>query len=118
MESVNLAKKFARFKEHWKPKIVGKVNDAYVKLVKVKGSFVWHEHEGEDELFLLVKGRMRLQFRTGEITLKAGELAIVPRGVEHRPVAEEEAHVLLIEPKSTVNTGDVRDDRTTEAEWI
>ena len=118
MESVNLAAKFASFEEHWQPKIVGEVNDAYVKLVKVKGEFVWHQHEEEDELFLLVKGKMRLQLRTGEIALKAGEMAIVPRGVEHRPVADEEAHVLLIEPKSTLNTGNVRDARTTEAEWI
>jgi mannose-6-phosphate isomerase-like protein (cupin superfamily) len=118
MESVNLAEKFARFAEHWKPKIIGEVNDVYVKLVKVKGSITWHEHENEDELFLLVKGTIRLQLRTEEVTLNEGEIAIVPRGVEHRPVAEEEAHVLLIEPKSTVNTGDIRDGRTTEAEWI
>lgn len=118
MESVNLAEKFMRLREHWNPKIVGEVNDAFVKLVKVKGSFVWHTHEREDELFLVVKGKMRLQLRTGEIPLNEGEMAIVPRGVEHRPVAEKEAHVLLIEPKSTQNTGNVRDDRTTEAEWI
>ncbi len=118
MQSINLAEKFARFQEHWKPKIVGEVNDVYVKLVKVKGSIVWHAHESEDELFLLVKGTMRLQFRTAEVMLNEGEMAIVPKGVEHRPVAEEEAHVLLVEPKSTVNTGDIRDGRTTEPEWI
>ncbi|MEE9163801.1 MAG: cupin domain-containing protein [Thermoplasmata archaeon] len=118
MDSVNLAEKFASFDELWKPKIVGEVNDAYVKLVKVKGTFVWHQHEQEDELFFVVNGRMRLQLRTGDISLQAGEMAVVPRGVEHRPVAEEEAHVLLIEPKSTRNTGDVQDNRTTEAEWI
>ncbi|MFQ5920247.1 MAG: cupin domain-containing protein [Thermoplasmata archaeon] len=118
MNSVNLAERFASFEELWKPKIVGEVNDAYVKLVKVKGTFVWHRHEKEDELFLLVSGRMRLQLRTGDVSLKAGEMAIVPRGVDHRPKADEEAHVLLIEPKSTTNTGNVQDDRTTDAEWI
>ncbi|MFQ6012830.1 MAG: cupin domain-containing protein [Thermoplasmata archaeon] len=118
MESVNLAEKFASFRAYWRPKIVGEVNDVHVKLVKVKGEFVWHHHKAEDELFLVVRGRMRLQLRDGEVSLEAGEMAVVPRGVEHRPVAEEEAHVLLIEPKSTRNTGNVRGDRTTEAEWI
>lgn len=118
MDVVNLAEKFASFDELWKPKIVGEVNDAYVKLVKVKGTFVWHQHEMEDELFLVVNGRMRLQLRTADISLEAGEMAVVPRGVEHCPVAENEAHVLLIESKSTKNTGDVQVDRTTEAEWI
>ncbi len=118
MERVNLAEKLASFEEYWKPKIVAEVNDTYVKLAKVKGEFVWHRHETEDELFLVVKGRMHLQTREGMFPWKAGDMTVVPRGTEHRPVAEEEAHVLLIEPKSTVNTGDVRDNRTTEAEWI
>ncbi len=118
MEHVNLAEKLASFEEYWKPKIVAEVNDAYVKLVKVKGEFVWHRHETEDELFLVVKGRMHLQTREGDVSLEVGELAVVPRGTEHRPVAEEEAHVLLIEPKSTLNTGNVQDERTTGAEWI
>ena len=118
MERVNLAEKLASFEEYWKPKIVAEVNDAYVKLVKVKGEFVWHRHETEDELFLVVKGRMHLQTREGDVSLEAGEMAVVPRGTEHRPVAEEEAHVLLIEPRSTLNTGNVQDGRTTEAEWI
>lgn len=118
MDAVNLAEKFASFHELWKPKIVAEVNDAYVKLVKIRGTFVWHQHEKEDELFFVVNGRMRLQLRTGDIPLKAGEMAVVPHGVEHQPVAGEEAHVLLIEPRSTKNTGNVRDSRTTEAEWI
>ncbi|MEE9174083.1 MAG: cupin domain-containing protein [Thermoplasmata archaeon] len=101
-----------------KPKIVAEVNDAYVKLVKVKGEFVWHRHETEDELFLVVRGRMHLQTREEAVCLEAGDMAVVPRGTEHRPVAAEEAHVLLIEPKSTLNTGNVQDGRTTEAEWI
>ena len=118
MKAINLAEKFAGFEEVWKPKIIGEVNDVYVKLVKLKGEFVWHQHEEEDELFLLIKGTMRLQLRTGDIPLKAGEMVIVPRRVEHRPVAKEEAQILLIEPKSTLNTGNVGNDRTTEAEWI
>lgn len=118
MDSVNLAEKFASFEELWKPKIVGEVNDTYVKLVKIKGSFVWHQHAKEDELFLVVRGAMRLQLRAGDILLGTGEMAIVPHGVEHRPVAETEAEILLIEPRSTANTGDVQDERTTKAEWI
>ncbi len=118
MERVNLAEKLASFEEYWKPKIVAEVNDAYIKLVKVKGEFVWHRHENEDELFLVVQGRMHLQTREGDVSLQAGDMAVVPRGTEHRPVAAEEAHVLLIEPKSTLNTGNVQDGRTTEAEWI
>ena len=118
MERVNLAEKFGRIREHWKPKIVAAVNDTHVKLVKFKGEFVWHRHEGDDELFLVVKGRIQLQLRDGEVTLEAGEMAVVSQGVEHRPVAEEEAHVLLIEPRSTWNTGNARDRRTTNAEWI
>lgn len=118
MESVNLAEKFARFEEHWKPKIVATVNDTYVKLVKILGEFVWHRHEGEDELFLVVRGRIQLQLRDGNVSLEEGEMAVVPQGVEHRPVAEGEAHVLLIEPASTRNTGDVEDSRTADAEWI
>ena len=112
IEKVNLLEKFALFEEHWSPKIAGEVNDAYVKLVKFQGEFVWHRHEAEDEMFLVVKGRMRMRLRDGDITLEEGEFIIIPRGVEHMPVAEEEAHVLLFEPKTTLNTGDVRNERT------
>ncbi len=112
MRSVNLAAKFRQFEELWSPKIVGEVNDSYVKLVKVKGEFVWHHHEAEDELFLVVKGRLLLKFRDHEVWLGEGEFVIVPRGVEHLPIAPEEAHVLLLEPKSTLNTGNVRNERT------
>src|SRR6059058_6404049 len=103
MQSVNLAQKFALFDDYWSPKIAGELNDAYVKLVKVKGEFVWHHHEREDELFLVLKGRLRIELRDGPLDLQEGELAVIPRGVEHRPVAAEEAHVLLLEPKTTVN---------------
>ena len=112
MRSVNLAAKFRLFDEYWSPKIVGELNDAYVKLVKVKGEFVWHHHETEDELFFVVKGRLLLKFRDREVWVEEGEFVIVPRGVEHLPVAAEETHVMLLEPKSTLNTGNVRNERT------
>ena len=113
-EKVNLAEKFALFGEHWSPKIAGELNGQHVKLVKLLGDFVWHHHEDEDELFLVVEGRMVMEFRDRSVSVEAGEFIIVPRGVEHRPVAEEEAHVLLFEPASTLNTGNVRDGRTVE----
>lgn len=118
MEKVNLAEKFSRFEEHWRPKIVGEVNDVHVKLVKLQGEFMWHQHESEDELFLVIKGRLQIKLRDGDLWLEPGELAVIPRGVEHCPVAEEEAHVLLLEPKSTVNTGNLANERTSAAEWI
>jgi mannose-6-phosphate isomerase-like protein (cupin superfamily) len=118
MEVVNVAKKLAQFSEHWSPKIVGEVNDAYVKLVKFQGEFMWHHHEAEDELFLVVGGTLRMKFRDHgverEETIRPGEFIIVPRGVEHMPVANEEVQVMLLEPKSTLNTGNVRNERTRE----
>jgi len=118
MDVINLAAKFDRFSDHWSPKIVGELNDSYVKLAKLKGEFVWHRHEHEDELFLVVKGRLVIRLRDGELVLSEGEFAIISRGVEHCPVAEEEVHVLLLEPKSTLNTGNVRNERTVDAGWI
>ncbi len=112
MEKVNLAHKFSLFEDHWSPKIAGEINDSYLKLVKFKGEFVWHHHEAEDELFLVVKGRFLVKLRDRDIWLEEGEFVIVPRGVEHKPIAEEEAMVLLLEPKSTLNTGNVRDEKT------
>lgn len=114
MDKVNLTEKFGRFAEQWKPKIVGELNGQLVKLVKFQGEFVWHKHDAEDELFLVIKGRFRMEFRGRQVWIEEGELIIVPRGVEHRPVAEEEAHVLLFEPASTLNTGNVRNERTVE----
>jgi mannose-6-phosphate isomerase-like protein (cupin superfamily) len=114
MEKVNLVEKLALFTGHWKPKIVGELNGQQVKLVKFQGEFVWHHHDHEDELFLVVKGRFRMEFRDRHVWLEEGEFLVVPRGVEHRPVAEEEAHVLLFEPASTLNTGNVRNERTVE----
>ncbi len=115
MRSVNLAEKFRLFDDYWSPKIAGELNDAYVKLVKVKGEFVWHHHAAEDKLFLVVRGRLLLRFRDRDVWVEEGEFAIVPWGVEHLPIAPQEAHVLLLEPKSTLNTGNVRNERTVEA---
>ena len=114
MMKVNLAEKLAGFTEHWQPRIVGELNDQYVKLVKFLGEFVWHHHENEDEMFLVVEGSFRMELRDQVIELKAGEFLIVPRGVEHRPVAEKEVQVLLFEPASTLNTGNVINERTIE----
>lgn len=105
MEKVNLQDKFSRFNEHWKPKIAGELNGQQVKLVKFEGPFVWHHHEAEDEMFLVVEGRFRMDFRDRSVWLEKGEFLIVPRGVEHCPFAEQEAHVLLFEPATTWNTG-------------
>ena len=112
VEKVNLAEKLALFDEHWSPKIVAELNDAYVKVVKFEDEFVWHHHDDEDELFLVVSGRLRMQFRDGDVVLDPGELIVVPNGVEHCPLAEGETHVVLIEPKTTLNTGNVRNERT------
>jgi mannose-6-phosphate isomerase-like protein (cupin superfamily) len=112
MKKVNLKEKLSLFDEHWSPKIVAELNDAYVKVVKFQDEFVWHHHDDEDELFLVVAGRMRMEFRDGDVVVGPGELIVVPKGVEHRPVAEEETHVVLIEPKTTLNTGNVRNERT------
>ena len=112
IEKVNLAEKLDTFQEHWSPKIVGSLNDSFVKLVKLEGEFVWHHHEAEDELFLVIKGNLLIKLRDRDIQLREGEFVIIPRGVEHLPIAEEEAHVLLLEPKTTLNTGNVVNERT------
>ena len=112
METVNLAEKLSQVTEHWSPKIVGEANDAYVKLVKFRGEFVWHHHDDEDEMFLVLKGRLRMRLRDRDLWVGPGEFVIVPRGVEHMPVAEAEVHVLLFEPRSTLNTGNVVNERT------
>lgn len=114
MDVVNLNQKLSLFTETWSPKIVGELNGQHVKLVKLKGEFVWHHHDNEDELFLVLNGRLRMQLRDGERMIEAGEFCIVPRGVEHLPIADEETHVLLLEPATTVNTGNVRSERTRE----
>lgn len=118
VHKVNIGDKLALFGERWSPKIVGELNGQHVKLVKLLGEFVWHHHDEEDELFLVLEGRLRMELRDRHVWVECGEFIIVPRGVEHRPVAEEEAHVMLFEPASTLNTGNVEDESTTEAERI
>ena len=116
---INLAEKFGLFHDQWSPKIVADVNDVQVKLAKVHGEFVWHAHADEDELFLVVRGTLRIELRDGDITIRPGEFAVIPKGVEHRPVAEEEVHLVLVEPRAIRHTGDVVDVRTvTEYERI
>ena len=112
MDKVNLAQKFSMFNDFWSPKIVGELNDSYVKLVKLKGEFVWHHHKTEDELFLVVKGSLLIKLRDRDVSLAEGEFFIIPKGVEHLPVADEEAYVLLLEPKTTLNTGNIGNERT------
>ena len=112
MNTINLKEKFSRFSDYCNPRILGEVNDCHVKAVKLKGEFIWHHHENDDELFLVVKGNLRMKFRDHEALVREGEFVIVPRGVEHCPVADEEVHIMLIEPKSTLNTGNITNERT------
>lgn len=116
MKVVNLAEKFSRFRDYCNPRIVGEVNDLHVKVVKLKGEFIWHHHEHEDELFLVTRGTLRMQYRAGgderEVKVGPGEFVVVPKGTEHRPIGDEEVHIVLFEPKSTLNTGNVINERT------
>ncbi len=112
METINIASKLASFDDHWQPRIIAELNGQHVKVAKLQGSFVWHHHELEDELFLVVKGELTIEFRDRNVVLREGELCVVPRGVEHRPVAAGEVHILLFEPASTLNTGNVESERT------
>jgi mannose-6-phosphate isomerase-like protein (cupin superfamily) len=112
MKTVNLAEKFSHFSDYCNPRVIGEVNDCHVKAVKLKGEFIWHHHDREDELFLVVKGTLRMKFRDREAIVRAGEFVVVPKGVEHCPVADEEVHIVLIEPKSTLNTGNITNERT------
>jgi len=130
MDKINLSQKLSLINDHWNPRIIGELNGQYVKMVKFKGPFTWHHHETEDEMFLVVKGRFRMEFRENgsdpsqprkqrDVWLEKGEFIIVPRGVEHRPVADEEAEVLLFEPASTLNAGNVQDEFTVpKLEWL
>jgi mannose-6-phosphate isomerase-like protein (cupin superfamily) len=118
MEVINIVEKFEAIQAYWQPHIAGELNDSYIKFAKLKGEFIWHHHDVEDELFLVVKGSLRILLRDQELRINAGEFAIIPHGVEHKPVADEEVHVILLEPKSTVNTGNVRSERTVESEWV
>jgi mannose-6-phosphate isomerase-like protein (cupin superfamily) len=114
MNKVDLNEKFSLFDEHWQPKIVGELNGQYVKLAKLKGEFVWHQHENEDELFMVIKGKLKIKLKDKDVNLEEGQFFIIPRGVEHLPVADEEVHVMLFEPQSVLNTGDQKNDRTVE----
>lgn len=118
---ISLREKFAKFSEHWTPKIVGETNGQLVKIAKVQGEFVWHAHDDEDELFLVIKGKLKIEFRDGKVELGPGEMCIVPKGVEHKPVATEETQIMLIEPASTAHTGAVVSEMTVaneKQEWI
>ena len=115
MDKVNLTEKLGQFDDYWHPRIVGELNGQHVKVVKLKGEFVWHHHDVEDELFLIIKGRLVIQFRDKEVALEEGEFLVISKGIEHRPVAEEECWVMLIEPVGTLNTGNVQDERTVAA---
>jgi mannose-6-phosphate isomerase-like protein (cupin superfamily) len=114
VEKVNVAQKFDLFSDYWSPKIAAELNDSYIKLAKFKGEFVWHHHENEDELFLVTKGQLLIKLRDCEVRIGPGEFVVIPRGVEHMPVAEDEVHVILIEPKTTLNTGNVVGEKTVE----
>lgn len=114
MDKVNLKEKFSLFTEHWQPKIVGELNEQYIKLAKLKGEFVWHQHETDDEMFIVIKGQLIIRLRDHDVILNSGEFFIIPRGVEHLPIAKEEVEVMLFEPKTVVNTGDIKNERTVE----
>ena len=115
LKKVNLTEKFLLFANYWEPKIVGELNEQYVKIAKLKGEFVWHQHEHEDELFMVIKGNLTIKLRGKDICLNEGELFIIPKGTEHMPVADKEVHVLMFEPKGTINTGNIKSEKTIES---
>lgn len=118
-QAINLRDKFGRIAEHWQPRVVAEMNDYQFKLAKIHGEFVWHKHDDTDEVFIIVDGQMTLEFRDGKVDLKAGEMYVVPRGVEHKPVAERECAIMLVEPRGTVNTGDAGGERTAPNDvWV
>ncbi len=118
-QPINLRDKLARFSEHWAPKIVAQMNDYHFKVVKLQGKFVWHDHAETDEVFIILKGQLEIHFRDGKVTLNEGEMFVVPKGIEHKPVAENECHLMLVEPAGTVNTGDVVHEKTAANDvWI
>jgi mannose-6-phosphate isomerase-like protein (cupin superfamily) len=118
-QSINFQEKLTKFSEHWSPRIIALMNEYHFKIVKIEGEFVWHDHRETDEVFIVLKGQLEIQFRDGKVILKEGEMFVVPKGLEHKPVAKEECHILLIEPAGTVNTGDVVNERTaTNDVWI
>jgi len=118
IEVVNLSQKFNLFQDHWHPRIAGELNGSYIKLARLQGEFVWHHHRDEDELFLVLKGRLTIKLRERDLEINAGEFVIIPKGVDHMPMADEEVEVLLLEPRSTRNTGNVQSEKTVVADWI
>ena len=118
-QSINFEEKLAKFSEHWSPRIIAQMNDYHFKIVKVQGEFVWHDHPETDEVFMVLKGRLEIQFRDGRVLVREGEMFVVPKGLEHKPAAEEECHILLVEPAGTINTGDIVNERTAASDvWI
>ena len=118
-QPINFQEKLTKFSEQWSPRIVAQMNDYHFKIVKIQGEFVWHDHPETDEVFIILKGQLEIQFRDGKVILKEGEMFVVPKGLEHKPVAEQECHILLVEPAGTVNTGDVVNERTAANDvWI
>ena len=116
---INLQEKLQKFSDHWSPRIIAQMNDYHFKVAKVQGEFVWHDHPETDEVFIIIGGRLEIQFREGSVTLNQGEMFVVPRGVEHKPVARDECHILLVEPAGTINTGNVVDEKTAPNDsWI
>ena len=119
MNKINLSEKLSLFNEYWSPKIIGELNDSHIKLAKLKGEFDWHHHDNEDELFMVIKGQLTIKFRDKDVVLNEGELIVIPKGADHLPVAAEEVHVMLIEPKGTLNTGNVVTEKTKAMlDWI
>jgi len=118
IEVINLEEKFTRFSEYWSPRSVGEINDSYVKLAKVQGEFIWHHHENEDELFFVVKGTLTIKMREKDLVVREGEFIVIPKGLEHMPVTDKECWIMMLEPKTTSNTGNVTNERTVEARWI
>ncbi|MBR0601598.1 cupin domain-containing protein [Bacillus safensis] len=112
ISKTNVQEKFLKINDYWNPRISGELNDSYIKMVKVKGEFIWHHHDEEDEMFFVCKGKLVIRFRDNEIAVNEGEFIVIPKGIEHQPIAEEEVHLLLIEPKTTLNTGNVVNERT------
>ena len=118
-QTINFEEKLAKFSEHWSPRIIAQMNDYHFKIVKVQGEFVWHDHPETDEVFMVLKGRLEIQFREGRVLVREGEMFVVPKGLEHKPAAEAECHILLVEPAGTINTGDIVNERTAANDvWI
>ncbi|MBM7587506.1 mannose-6-phosphate isomerase-like protein (cupin superfamily) [Bacillus pakistanensis] len=118
-QAINLSEKLSKFSEHWSPKVIGEMNDYQFKLVKIQEDFVWHDHKDTDEVFMVIEGEMVIEFRDGEVKLSKGEMYVIPKGVEHKPYAEKECHIMIVEPKGVVNTGEASSELTAENDvWI